>query len=424
MKENLKLPTGEELLLRQGTEADMNDLKKLYFDVYGGRYTLPEVTNRDKMKWVLNDPNYFWLLACCYDRLIGSVIFVVDKKDRVGKSLAGVVIPQFEGKHVMLSLMTSGLNYVMEKQNWCDLQYAVVRTVSLAPQKMLSKLGFVGLGIFPNVRKIKGYETHGLAALFKPNTLAARQQTPILIPPVEQIFKITSSVLKLGRAKVKGQEQFSSRIKMQLKKIQELPNIVKGTYKQKKQAVKPGNIPVIKTSNQEIELIIEKSKEVEWEYYLLRDKGVLLAEFFPFHYPNVKLHTIDQSTEVFLNFQEIDGHADLLGIKTDRNDIAYLLNRVGDYAESLGIKYLEMLVSAYDPDLQQAAYIANFLPCAYVPAFRMGENGERLDYVVMFRSFVPLTFGGLKLTDKTKPYLAAFYKIYTKRLMEEIEENG
>lgn len=399
MREPIKLVSGEELLVRHADDKEMDDLKKLYFDVYGGRYTLPEVTNRDKMKWVLNDPNYLWLVACDKEQLVGAVIFVVDRKHRVGKSLAGVIRPQYEGKHIMLSLMRKGLNHLMDEKKLCDLQYAVVRTVSVAPQKMLTRLGFVGLGIFPNVRRIRGYETHGLAALFKPVSLAARKRTPVLIPPVEQIFKVTSSMLRLGKAKIKNK-------------------IAKSSLKDVQKNVKGNDL------SSEVEFLIERSKELEWEYYRLRDTGKLNAEFFPFHYPNVKLYTRDQKTEVFLNFQEIDGHADLLGIKTDRWDLANLLCRVGDYAESLGVKYLEMLVSAYDPELQWSAYKANFLPCAYFPAFKMGEGGERLDYVVMFRSFVPLTFGGLKLTDKTKPYLVAFYKIYTKRLMEQIEETG
>lgn len=420
MREELKLQTGEKLILRSAVEADMNDLKRLYFEVYGGKYTLPEVTDRDKMKWVLNDPNYLWLLACDGARLVGAVIFIVNRKQRVGKSLAGVVIPSFEGKHVMLTLMSRGLHYIMEEKNWCDIQYAVVRTVSVAPLKMLSKLGFVGLGIFPNVRRIKGYETHGLAALFKPKALAARKRTPVLISAVEQIFKITSAALKLGKAEVEDGSSLTKRIGIELGKIGKMRK-----SSSRKGVGKPDKIFEDRTSKStEIEFLIERSKDVEWEYYHLRDTGALLTEFFPFHYPNVKLYTRDHTTEVFLNFQEIDGHADLLGIKTNRKDIAYLLRKVCDYAESLGVKYLEMVVSAYDPELQKSAYKASFLPCAYFPAFQMLETGERLDYVVMFRSFVPLAFGGLKLTDKTKPYLVAFYKIYTKRLMEEIDESG
>lgn len=415
MKEPLKLATGEELFLRPAREEDMVNLKRLYFDVYGGRYTLPEVTDRDKMKWVIHDPNYLWLLACEKKELVGAIIFVVDRKHRVGKSMAAVVASRFQGKHVMQSLMQRGLRYLMEEKDWCDLQYAVVRTVSVAPQKMLAKLGFVGLGVFPNVRRIKGYETHGLAALFKSKALAARRRTPILIPPVEEIFRVTSSLLSLGKARVHQIAPHARPLR--------IPTPWGRSRRRKGKGGEPASKPPM-AGGGEVEFLIERSKEVEWEYYRLRDAGDLVAEFFPFHYPNVKLHTRDHKTEVFLNFQEVDGHADLLGVKTDRPDLAGLLLRVGEYAESMGVKYLETLVSAYDPALQHAAYRAHFLPCAYFPAFRMGEERERLDYVVMFRSFVPLGFGGLKLTDKTKPYLVAFYKIYTRRLMEEIEAGG
>lgn len=386
MQETIRLKDGREVRLRVAQESDMHDLKALYYEVYGGRYTLKEVTDRDKMKWVMHDSNYLWLLAEAGEKIVGAVLFIVDPKQRISKALAGVVRSDYQGQRLMQSTIREGMNRIMEEEGRADLIYAVVRTVSDAPQRLLQRLGFVGLGIFPNVRKVKAYETHGLQGYFRETALQQRGGEPHLIPPVYRIFETTSKSLNLGGARV---EEVI------------LPD----------EELRGG---------EEIKFLIERSKEVEWEYNTLRNEGKLILEFFPFHYPNVKLHTRDLSTEVFLNIEE-DGHAGVLGLKTARKDLVNLLNRVSEYAESMGVKYLELLIPASDPQTQKRAYHASFLPCAYFPAFRMGEEEKRIDYVVTFRSFVPLHFSGLKLTDKTKPYLTAFYKIYTKRLMEEIE---
>ena len=94
---------------------------------------------------------------------------------------------------------------------------------------------------------------------------------------------------------------------------------------------------------------------------------------------------------------------------------------IEEYAESMGVKYLEMLVSAYDPLMQKLAYEAGFLPCAYFPGARLNEAGEREDYVVTCCTFVPPHFKGLRMTPETRPYLAAYYRIYTKKLWEDMQ---
>jgi len=69
--------------------------------------------------------------------------------------------------------------------------------------------------------------------------------------------------------------------------------------------------------------------------------------------------------------------------------------------------------------IQAQLWKASFLPCAWFPAARL-DNGQRLDYMFASRSFVPLNFKGLKLTEDNKPYLLEFFKLYNARLWEEL----
>jgi hypothetical protein len=388
LREKITFPDGLEITLRVATEEDMNDIKSLYYMVYGGKYTLPEVNDTDKMKWAINDPNYLWLLNEHDGSIIGSVLFVVDPVHLMGKTFAGVVHPNFRGNKIMVKTIARGIQYLTADNPFCELIYAVVRTfVSIGFHRDLQELGFIDTGIFPNVRKVKKYETHGLKVYYKPGVLEKRRKNPILTPESNMIYEIIRDTLELEMARV---EQVKVEKRMR--------------------------------KNDKLELLIEKSPEIEWEYYKARDKGELTFSFYPLHYPQTRLYTKDMSTVAYLHYQEIDGHGSLMGIKTDQDDLMGVLGLICEYCESMGVAYLELLLPARDPHIQRMAYEAQFLPCAYFPAARMESDGTRLDYIVTSCTFVPPHFKGLKLTEFSKSYLQAYYKIYTQRLWEDLED--
>lgn len=378
------LPNGRTVTLSEATESDMDDLKAVYYAAYGGRYTLAEVNDRDKMKWCLNDPNYLWLVNRDEDRIVCSVIFVVEPRHRISKTFAGVVHPEYRGQKMMVNTVRRGRDFVIEKR-YADLMYAVVRTfVSPTFHLDLASIGFVDLGIFPNVRKVKYYETHGFKVYYGPNVLEKRRAVPQLIEPAARLYEIVRSRLGLENARV-DEPLLDSR--------PPAPNFA---------------------------FLIESSKDVEWEYYKERDEGGLRFDFYPFHYPLAKLYTKDQKRTAYIYHQELDGYASLLGLRSPGDTIIRDLMSIEEYAESLGVKYLELLVSAYDPLMQRLAYEAGFLPCAYWPAAAIGADGLREDYIVTSCAFVPPHFKGLRLSPQVQPYLQAYYKIYTDKLLEDM----
>lgn len=386
IKEILGFEGGREILLREATEEDMDEIKRLYYVVYGGKYTLPEVNNADKMRWAINDPNYLWLLNVAGSEIAGSVLFVVDPEHNIGKAMAGVVLPEFRGSRLMARSLKRGITYLMEEECLCDLVYAIVRTfISTSFHRELQELGFVDLGVFPNVRKVKEYETHGLKVRFLPEIFEVRRKRPQLTREANEIYKIVRKKLKLESAEVKNLT------------LRHPPN------------------------GKKLELFIDRSAEAEWEYYKKRDLKELSCSFFPLHYPQAKLYSKDRRTEAFIHLQEWDGHAALLGFKTEHDDVTAVLATICNYAESMGAKYLELLISAYDRQMQQMAYDAGFLPTAYFPGAQKTPEGERLDYVITSRTFVPPNFKGVKLTSESKPYIQTYYKLYTKKLWEDIQ---
>lgn len=377
----------EEFRLRTARQEDMDSIKDLYDQVYEGKYTLQEVSNPDKMKWAINDPNYIWLLMEKDGQLASSVIFVVDKKHRLGKSLAGVVTPRYRGHKLMKKSLKYGLDYVFEKKDLVDVVYGVVRTfVSRSFHQDLKDLGFVDVGVFPNVRKVSKYETHGLKIAFKPGALENRKKNPRLIPQAAAIYDIVKKRLNLEDAEV-----------------------VPYDY------VTPGEF-------KKYHFAMEKSPDIEWKYYEERDSGQLLMSFYPFHYPEIELYTMDEKTRAYIHFEERDGHGDLMGLATDEpENLTDILESIAYYAESIDIKYLELLIDAYNPEIQKKAYEADFLPCAYFPAMEKSKEGEKIDFIVACRTFVPLDFRGIKLTDDNREYVREFFKQWTTKLWKDLE---
>lgn len=385
--ETYPLSCGLTLRLQTASEDDMDEIKRLYYVTYGGNYTLPEVVNTDKMKWAVNDPNYLWLLCRVDEKIAGSVIFLTDERHRLGKALAGVVLPDFRGYKIMKTAMERGIRYVFQEKDRCDLIYGVVRTfVTKTFHEDLAELGFIDLGIFPNVRKLSKYETHGLKVLFREGALKKRKTPPRLIQPSNAIYEIVQKRLGLDPAEP---VEYKYETPSELEKF---------------------------------EFYIEKSPDIEWEYYKKRDQGKLIMSVFPFHYPEIKLYTRDKRTQAYIHFEERDGHGDLMGLETDQPEkLTHILESIAGYAESMGIKYLEILLDAYNPEQQMRAYEADFLPCAYFPAITAGPDGKRLDFVVTCRTFVPLDFKDIKLTDGSRPYVRAYYKLRTTKLWEDLE---
>lgn len=382
----IPLSDGREVELRVACDEDMDEIKAAYYAAYGGRYTLSEVNDRDKMKWCINDPNYLWLICVDVRRVVCSVLFVVDPFHRIAKTFAGVVHPDYRGQKLMMMAIRHGRDFLTRDRASCDLIYAVVRTfVSPTFHADLQELGFIDLGVFPNVRKLKSYETHGFKVYFARDALEKRRRVPHLIAPVARIYEIGRDRLGLEEAEVCNVT------------LEPRPPVERH------------------------DMVIERGREVEWEYYRERDAGHLYFSYVPFHYPLIKVHTRDQSKAAYIFYQEADGHASLLGLKSSGDFIVRDLLSIEEYAESMGVKYLEMLISAYDPLMQKLAYEAGFLPCAYFPGARMGENGEREDYVVTCCTFVPPHFKGLRMTPETRPYLSAYYRIYTKKLWEDMQ---
>lgn len=386
--QELTLDDGRRVLIRRGQVEDQKKIKKLYTDVYGNSYTIPEIANTEKMTQALNDRhNYLWIVSQSGERIVGSVIFSVDPYHHLGKAFSGVIAADFRGCKLIYSMMRKAHESLLCEGGPCTMIYAMVRTfVSPNFHKHLKELGYIDTGIFPNVRRVRDYETHSFKICLGPNAFKDRRPLPRIYNQVQTMYRLVDRQLNLGPAIMRSVDlphYTDPLLKLELAKPEDYPN------------------------------------GIEAEREKLRQANSLRFGFCPLLEPNTMLINKEKTVRAFLNFQPVDGHATMVGLETGKYDMVCLLESVAAACEKMGTKYLEVLASAYDPIIQAQLWQAYFLPCAWFPAARLAE-GQRLDYMFASRSFVPLNFKGLKLTEDCKPYLLEFFKLYTARLWEEL----
>ena len=384
---------GKTVRVREARVEALPAIRSLYFDTYGDRYALPEVADDERSREVVMGHNWFWLIAECEGEVVASLIFGREPEHHLGKSFAGVVSSTFRGQKTMHRMLTEGLSRLLYEGDTFDLAYAVVRTfVTPAFHRDLLKLGFIDVGVFPNVRKVRRYETHGLKLCIAPRALERRRKEPVLIPQAESLYNITRERFGLEPARIAREAVREMREHIDLR-VELAPVAEAG---------------VNGVTRSRIQMLRRSSRSLRFG-------------FFPFHEPNQILSDPTGQVRVFLSHQETDGHSSILGVNPGPYEPVSVLNSVAEYCEDRGAVYLELLVSAYEPRLQAAAYLAGFLPCAYFVGAEL-RGQQRQDVIVTSRTFVPLHFEGLRLTESAKPYLLDYFKVYTERIWEDLQD--
>ncbi|PKL46214.1 MAG: hypothetical protein CVV42_17170 [Candidatus Riflebacteria bacterium HGW-Riflebacteria-2] len=374
----LKLQDKRVVDFVSATREDTQAIIDHYIAVYKGKYPLPEVSDPAIIVRKVEDPGYLWILAKIEGRLVGSVIFAVDPVNKIGKVYAAAILNEFRGLDLMRTMTRHGLKLLTEKTRFCDVIYATTRTVSFAPQVILEHMGFISLGIFPNVRKIESFETHGLEVYLSQNCLNYRRKSPPLLAELHEFYRIAQQELDLEDPETVVLEEQDPR--------------------------KMG--PMVEYD------LNEDQAEVTRKFDYYQDKDLMQKVFFPFTEPNMLFSSRDGSADIFVNMNRIDGNGVVLGYRYEGKDLRNALMWFCEAASKSGMRYIEMLVNAFKPEMQRLALDAKFLPCAYFPAMRMNDTGHREDFLIFSRSFEHLDFMDLHLVDNNRRFLDAFMKCW------------
>ena len=368
MTETSSLPP----ILRRARLEDASFIVDLYQRVYSGNYSDPMMGNAFELRGALLKSGYFWMVAEAQmdsqAKIVGSVVYRYDPQNALAKVYAAVVDPNYRGHALTERLMTFGYQELQKFSPPVEVVYATTRTVSPAPQKLTANLGYKKLGIFPNVHRTAGYETHCLTALFSPSALEKRHTEFSQHPSILPLFEIAAAECSLPLM----------------------------------EAVDPKLIQTIQAKHAAsfVEIALEPIQAPEFVRHRFREELHVLNEhhwFFPFQEPNLLLSTPDQSVEVFCFFSDIDKHCVLIGARDIRN-VGYtsILASASHLLHDMGARYLEFIMRADEIDNLDAALSAEFIPSAYFPAMHCKKK-RRYDFVAFSRSFDILNFRILRL---------------------------
>lgn len=364
----------------------IDDIIKLYNDVYKGKYTLAEVTDPVIVEEKINDPNFFWILAIINNKLVGSLIFGIDPVNKVGKTYAAAILEEYRGHGLMKMMTRHGVKLLTQKTRTCDVIYATARTISYAPQIILKSLGFLSMGIFPNARKVGTLETHSLEVFFGPHALKYRRPKPKLLPEIIDFYKIICEQLEIDEEE--------------------------GVVYDKLEPTDP------KKRGNKIDFDLnENTKEIFEKFNYYQDKDAMYRIYFPFGEPNMLFTAKDGTADVFVNFNRLDGNAVIIGFRFTGKNLQNTLMWFCETAKQYGMRYIELLVNAHIPQMQRIALDIKFLPCAYFPSMQMNHDGEREDFLIFSRSFENLDFTNMHLVETNQKFLDAFMKCWYEMLI-------
>jgi hypothetical protein len=367
--------------IRLARAKDAPSIIQLYHEIYDGTYPDPMMSEYARLEHALASEEYRWLVAEEGDRLVGSVVYRVDRGNRLAKVFGALVEPAQRGHRLTEQMMEEGRLVLKRSDAPIEVIYATTRTVAAAPQKLTASLGYRRLGVFPNVHKTEKYETHCLTALFEPGALEKRFTAFRLHPKIATLYEIVRGECDLpalpiaaSAPEIPGPRKPVQRLELE---TIDAPNFVRHRFLDERPTV----------------------QEHTW--------------FFPFHEPNVVLTTPDQAVEIFAYYSETDKHCVLMGIR-DVHEIGYATIFANCCRElrNLGARYIEFIIRADEIQKVEVSLRARFVPSAYFPALQLSAAGHRFDYVVFSRSFEILDFQDLELEGVNRQYLREYFKTW------------
>ncbi|MCK5583113.1 MAG: hypothetical protein KAI33_04950, partial [Elusimicrobiales bacterium] len=384
----IKIKDKPDIVIRLAKISDMRRIQMMYAEVYGVNYSIPLIIDKDLMRAAIENDQYYWLVAETNSRIIASLIYVVDDKRRLAKAFGAVVSREYREHDLAQTMMKLTLDNITKKRNLVDLIYATTRTTNVAPQRLTASLGFLKLGVFPNTHKVYENETHCLTAYYTEKVWAKRKKTPVIIKQILPFYQLVQKQIELEEPKIKEIKKDLSEDKK--KKILEFE--------------------IIKAPN----FIKDRFSKTKGTSFFRRI-------FMPFHEPNLLFITPDQSTEVYLTYSDKDKYSVILG-GTTSEEADVVLESVSRVLNNMNMAYVEVVLDAYEPELQYKAMMARYIPSGYFPcAKKVGD--KRHDCVVFSRTFEALDLSNVKVTSLYKNFLKEYVRLWEKMYISSAFEN-
>jgi hypothetical protein len=384
------MSVSESYTIRTAQPADAEKISLLYHKVYNGKYSDPLMRDTGLLIKFISNRDTVWIVAEINQEIVCSVVYEVDSANHLAKTFGGVVAPEHRGANLLEKSMTFGSKLLGANPEMAvEVIYATTRTATVAAQMVTKKLGYLQLGIFPNVHRTTLYETHGLVARFNPGTLKKRHTDFLLHPTVEELFEIVRHECKLEPLNIASLEQ-----------------------------VEKARAPLTRNLSDYPLEIVDAPKYVIHRFRNLVNAGQIAYHFYPFHEPNLMIASPADEVQVFLHKAPGEQYCTIVALrKPEGLSKQKILEAVCNLLRDIGVRYIETIVRADRLATVNAVINAGFIPCAYFPAFQVhGDN--RYDYVVLSRTFEILDFKNIQLEGANKAYLLHYFSKWKSTLLD------
>ena len=290
--------------------SDVEELLRLYFLIYGRNYPIVYGTDEEAMANAIESEDHRWLIMRdqANGLIVGSIIFELDRINKIGKVSAMVVHPEYQGAGIASQLLAFG-DQLISSDGPLNSLYTTARTQSIGPQLVFLREGYLPLGIFPNAHRLKWRETTTLLAKFRPGVLKQRACTETLPHKVLPLYEVLH---------------------------QKFPDLETPT---------PSPMP-----DKQFKRLSRQDAAFEAiyapQYVLRRFKEQVSAfdQFYPFHSPNLLL--VDGSTEMFAYVNKADGYCTLIYCNKPLYEIEAVFPAIVDELHAQGVTYIEILIGA------------------------------------------------------------------------------
>ncbi|MGZ3810037.1 MAG: GNAT family N-acetyltransferase, partial [Bacteriovorax sp.] len=189
---------GKELKIQEADVGDVDEIINLYRAVYGRKYPISYGTDPDLLKRAILDKETHLCMVArdLTNKVIGGALIVeIDAFNKIGKLVGLVVHPTYQRHKIGNGLVQYVGEFFLEKDTRLNSLYATTRTISVGPQMVFIKNGYLPLGIFPNAHRLHQYETVTLFAKYRKNILEKRKAEAFASPSVMPLYGILKDLV-------------------------------------------------------------------------------------------------------------------------------------------------------------------------------------------------------------------------------------
>jgi len=380
------------LVIDQANFEDINELIGLYLTIYGKDYPLEIGTNKDVMtKHISDKESTLWLVMrdTQNNTIAASCIFELDLDYKIGKITGMTVNKSYRGQGLATKLLGEGIDRVLHSGKRVHSLYATSRTIEISAQKMLIANGLKPLGIFPNARKIKHYETLTLMGIYAEGVLNRRSKVEKVPPQMLPLYDAIGEV-------------FEDSVH---------PSIGHSC------PIRSGENDI---GDEDFEYIdAPRFVQKRFEEVFKGDKESI---FYPFHKPNLIISSQKCDLEIFASFSKKDHYCVLVTANNPIRDLEGQFKQLMFSMKEKGIYYVETLMRADYYEVICFLLENKFLPSALYPAMRE-EEGKMHDYVLLTRTMVPLDFSETHIDDCFLPFVNQYVEQWVEMNLKSLGVN-